>query len=60
MVPLGLSAHGDIVPPASAPMVEYHLKLDGVETPDSAFSLNAEDLRMMVAYIRQKVSTGSL
>jgi len=56
IVPLGLSAHGDITPAAGTPMVEYHLKLDAVETPDSAFSLNADDLRMMVAYIRQKVS----
>lgn len=52
IVPLGLSAHGDIVPPASAPMVEYHLKLPGVETPDSAFSLTAAELREMVETIK--------
>lgn len=48
IVPLGLSAHGPITPPADTPMVEYHLKLPGVETPDSAFSLTAEDLRAVV------------
>jgi N-acetylneuraminate synthase len=49
---LGLSAHGDLTPPAGTPMVEYHLKLDGVETPDSAFSLTAEELRRAIGRIR--------
>jgi sialic acid synthase SpsE len=50
---LGLSAHGRwLTPPPGAPMVEYHLKLDGVETPDSAFSLTMEELRAMVQKIR--------
>lgn len=47
--PLGLSAHGKILPDRHAPMVEYHLKLPGVETPDSAFSLTPEELRRMVS-----------
>ena len=49
---LGLSAHGVILPAEGAPMVEYHLKLDEVETPDSAFSLTAAELRTMVRYIK--------
>lgn len=54
VAPLGLSAHGDIVPPAGAPMVEYHLKLDWVETPDSAFSLTADVLRGLVDRIKAR------
>jgi sialic acid synthase SpsE len=50
--PLGLSAHGQVLPPTSAPMVEYHLKLPDVETPDSAFSLTPEELRRIVTEIR--------
>lgn len=49
---LGLSSHGKEMPWTNAPMVEYHLKLDGVETPDSAFSLTAAELRDMVRHIR--------
>ena len=49
---LGLSAHGAIMPAPGTPMVEYHLKLDGVETPDSAFSLTATELRAMVERIK--------
>jgi sialic acid synthase SpsE len=49
---LGLSAHGDIVPPSAAPMVEYHLKLEDVETPDSEFSLTEAQLRRIVRMIR--------
>lgn len=47
---LGLSIHGKTFPTPDMSMVEYHLKLDGVETPDSAFSLTMEELRAMVAY----------
>jgi sialic acid synthase SpsE len=54
IVPLGLSAHGDVDPIPHCPMVEYHLKLDDVETPDSAFSLTAKELRGMVAMIRHR------
>jgi len=52
VVPLGLSAHGTIMPPPGTPMVEYHLKLDGVETPDSAFSLTVDELRRAIERIR--------
>lgn len=50
--PLGLSAHRADAPPHEVPMVEYHLKLEGVETPDSAFSLNMEQLRSITQQIR--------
>jgi len=46
-VTLGLSAHGAILPHVDAPMVEYHLKLDGVETPDSKFSLTPAEFARM-------------
>jgi len=49
---LGLSAHGNLTPPPGTPMVEYHLKLDDVETPDSAFSLTADELRRAIGRIR--------
>lgn len=52
IVPLGLSAHGQIVPARDAPMVEYHLKLEGVETPDSEFSLTPSQFRAMVSRLR--------
>lgn len=52
IIPLGLSAHGQIEPPVGTPMVEYHLKLDGVETPDSEFSLTPLEMRSMVRIIR--------
>jgi len=53
-VPLGVSAHGAIVPPPATPMVEYHIKLDDVSTPDDAFSLNPERFEEMVREIRGK------
>jgi sialic acid synthase SpsE len=54
ILPLGLSAHSQLrLPPPGAPMVEYHLKLDGIETPDSAFSLTQEQLRTNVQLIRE-------
>lgn len=49
---LGLSAHGDLTPQPGIPMVEYHLKLDDVETPDSAFSLTVDELRRAVWRVR--------
>jgi len=54
IVPLGLSAHGPITPPTGTPMVEYHLKLDGVETPDSAFSLTPDEMRRIISEIRHE------
>jgi len=52
MVPIGLSAHGDITPPVGSPMVEWHLKLPGVETPDSEFSLTPDEMRQKIVEIR--------
>lgn len=54
IVPLGLSAHGPITPAPDTPMVEYHLKLPGVKTPDSAFSLTADELRHKITEIRSQ------
>lgn len=52
--PLGLSAHTPLrLPAPGAPMVEYHLKLDDVETADTAFSLTVEELRTNVLLIRE-------
>lgn len=54
IVPLGLSAHGPIAPAPDTPMVEYHLKLDNVETPDSAFSLTAAELAVGIRHIKAR------
>ncbi len=51
---IGLSAHGPLTPPAGAPMVEYHLKLPGVETPDSEFSLSPDEMKRKIAEIRNR------
>jgi sialic acid synthase SpsE len=53
MVPLGLSAHGAILPAPDNPMVEWHLKLPGVETPDSDFSLTPEEMARLVRKIKK-------
>jgi sialic acid synthase SpsE len=50
---LGMSSHGKQLPWTNAPMVEYHLRLEDVETPDSAFSLTAAELRANILSIRQ-------
>lgn len=52
VVPLGLSAHANIQPPASAPMVEYHLRLDDVDTPDRDFSLTTAEMMTLVKHLR--------
>ena len=53
MASLGLSAHRAVVLPATdAPMVEYHLKLEDVETPDSDFSLTQAQMRAHIMRIR--------
>jgi len=49
---LGLSAHGPLLPPPHAPMVEYHLMLEDVKTPDSAFSLTPPQMRALIEQIR--------
>lgn len=53
-VPLGLSAHAHILPDRDAPMVEYHLKLKDVDTPDRDFSLVERELRDLAAIIRAR------
>jgi sialic acid synthase SpsE len=52
IVPLGLSAHAAIPPPTHAPMVEYHLRLEDVETVDSDFSLTKDELRGLIEQMR--------
>ncbi len=50
---LGLSAHRTMMLPApDAPMVEWHLKLEDVETPDSEFSLTLEQMRAHIMRVR--------
>lgn len=51
--PMGLSAHGPILPPANAPMVEWHLKLDDVPTIDDDFSLSPAQMRALVDRVRK-------
>src|SRR5882724_1297140 len=53
MAPLGLSAHGAIAPHRDAPMVEYHLKLDDVETPDGEFSLTLAQMAPLIRNIKK-------
>lgn len=53
ITPLGESIHANAPPSMFAPMVEYHLKLEDVETPDSAFSLTTAELAGMVASIKK-------
>ena len=52
-VPFGLSAHGAIAPHRDAPMVEYHLKLDDVETPDGKFSLTTVQMGALIRNIKK-------
>jgi N-acetylneuraminate synthase len=54
IAPLGLSAHGAILPPNVAPMIEWHLKLEDVETPDSAFSLTPTEMYSLVTIIKDR------
>lgn len=54
---LGISAHGKVMAHANTPMVEYHLKLEGVETPDSAFSITMEELSEIVDQLRMQPSS---
>lgn len=52
LAPLGISDHGaDAIPP-NVPMIEWHLKLPGVDTPDSEFSLTPDELRRKIAAVR--------
>lgn len=52
VVPLGISDHGMERVPQGVPMVEWHLKLPGVETPDSEFSLTPEEMKRKIAEIK--------
>jgi sialic acid synthase SpsE len=61
MIPFGLSSHDtkfteedgpSFLPSHGCPMVEYHLKLPGVETPDSEFSLTPDQLKQVVGWIK--------
>ena len=52
--PLGLSAHGYIMPEPDVPMVEWHLKLDDVETPDSEFSLTPAQMGALIRNMRMR------
>lgn len=53
---LGISDHGAdiawIALSPDVPMVEWHLKLPGVETPDSEFSLTPDEMREKINAIR--------
>src|SRR5882672_935189 len=52
--PYGLSSHSPLrLPGPGAPMVEYHLRLEGVDTPDKSFSLTEAQLRINVQLIRE-------
>lgn len=53
LLPLGLSIHGDRVPDPRAPMVEWHLRLPGVDTPDSEFSLTPRQLERSISLLRR-------
>ena len=52
LLPLGMSDHGMDRIPADVPMIEWHLKLPGVETPDSEFSLTPDEMERKVAAVR--------
>jgi sialic acid synthase SpsE len=53
IVPLGISDHGCGSIPQGVPMIEWHLKLPGVETPDSEFSLTPDEMKQKIAEIRK-------
>lgn len=49
IAPLGLSDHGVEKIPHNLPMIEWHLKLPHVETPDSEFSLTPVQMAAKIA-----------
>lgn len=53
MKPFGISDHGIHEPLYGVPMVEWHLKLEGVSTPDSEFSLTSSQMRACIQAMRQ-------
>jgi len=52
VVPLGVSDHGCDIIPTAVPMIEWHLKLPGVDTPDSDFSLTPDEMKQKIEQIR--------
>lgn len=56
VVPLGISDHGAlsdcVVGHLQVPMIEWHLKLPGVDTPDSEFSLTPDEMRRKIQAVR--------
>lgn len=53
VVPLGVSDHGLKTIPQGVPMIEWHLKLPGVETPDSEISFTPDEMKRKIADIRR-------
>jgi sialic acid synthase SpsE len=52
MNPLGISDHGGRLPVHDVPMIEWHLKLPNVKTPDSDFSMTPGDMRAMISELK--------
>ena len=59
ITPLGVSEHGVKTTPLREialryfPMVEWHLKLPGVDTPDSEFSLTPDEMKQRIMELRK-------
>lgn len=49
----GYSDHSGCIIPRDAPMIEWHLKLTGVVTPDSEFSITADEMRQNIECMKQ-------
>lgn len=52
---LGMSDHGKHTP-FGVPMIEWHIKLPGINTPDSDFSLTPQEMARMVSFIRKQAA----
>ena len=52
-IPLGLSDHGCNLPLRNIPMVEWHLRLPDLVTPDSDFSVTPFEMKSMINFIRR-------
>lgn len=53
IVPLGVSDHGSSLNLRGVPMIEWHMKLPGVETPDSDFSLTPDEMKRKISELRR-------
>jgi sialic acid synthase SpsE len=53
IAPLGISDHGMDKIPKGVPMIEWHLSLPGVATPDSDFSLTPKEMKMKISALRR-------